>query len=100
MKRKFEAKIVWLSTEQGGRKEIPFSNKYAPIIKITKPLYDQCGFWSVFVMNKEMLSRNETLANIEYLSDAAPDDISVGTEFSLCEGNKLVASGIVIHEIR
>jgi len=99
MSRRFEAKIVWLSEAQGGRKEIPFSDKYAPIIEIANPLCDMNDSWSVFVINKKMLSDNETLANIQYLSDDAPDNISMGVEFSLYEGRKLVASGVVLREV-
>ena len=99
MNRRFEAKIVWLSEVQGGRKEIPFSDRYAPIIEITKPPCNTIDFWSAFVMNKERLSDNETLAYVEYLSDVAPDNISIGVEFSLYEGSKNVASGVVLREV-
>lgn len=101
MNRKFEAKIWWLSETLGGRKEIPFGDKYAPIIKITKPLplFESDDFWSVFVFNKEKRCENETLAYIEYLSDVAPDNLSAGVEFMLYEGKKIVASGIVLREI-
>lgn len=100
MNRRFEARIVWLSDMQGGRKEIPFSNKYAPIIRITKPPCHLVDFWSAFVINKERISTNETLANIEYLSDVAPDNLAIGVEFLLCEGNKVIASGVVLREVR
>ena len=50
-------------------------------------------------MNKEVIDKNETLSNIEYLSDVAPDNLSVGVEFLLFEGNKMVASGVVLQEI-
>lgn len=99
MNRKYEAKICWLSKTIGGRKEIPFGDKYAPIIKITKPLFESDDFWSVFVFNKEKLCENETLSNIEYLSDVAPDNLSAGVEFVLYEGKKAVANGIVLREI-
>lgn len=99
MNRKFEAKICWLSETLGGRKEIPFSDKYAPIIKITKPLFEADEFWSVFVFNKKKLCKNETLSNIEYLSDNAPDNLFEGVEFELFEGKKAVANGIVLREI-
>lgn len=99
MNRKYEAKICWLSETIGGRKEIPFGDKYAPIIKITKPLFESDDFWSVFVFNKEKLCENETLSNIEYLSDVAPDNLSAGVEFVLYEGKKAVANGIVLREI-
>ncbi len=99
MSRKFEAKIYWLSETQGGRKDIPFGDKYAPIIKLTKTRHESNDFWSVFVFNKKKISRNETLSNIEYLSGDAPDNLSVGVEFVLYEGPKMVANGIVLREI-
>lgn len=100
MNRRFEARIVWLTDSQGGRKEIPFSNKYAPIIRITNPPCNLIDFWSAFVENKARISDTETLADIEYLSDVAPDNISIGVEFLLCEGNKVVANGVVLREVR
>lgn len=99
MSRKFEAKICWLSETQGGRKDIPLGDKYAPIIKLTKTRHKSNDFWSVFVFNKKKISINETLSNIEYLSDNAPDNLSVGVEFVLYEGSKMVANGIVLREI-
>lgn len=99
MNRKFEAKICWLTEIQGGRKEIPSGDKYAPIIKIINPPFESSDFWSVFVINKKLLSKNETLSNMEYLSDMAPDNLSVGVEFMLYEGKKAVASGVVLGEI-
>ena len=71
----------------------------SPIIKITKPQFESDDFWSVFVFNKEKLCENETLSNIEYLSDVAPDNLSAGVEFVLYEGKKVVANGIVLREI-
>ena len=99
MSRKFEAKICWLSETQGGRKDIPLGDKYAPIIKLTKTQHKSNDCWSVFVFNKKKISINETLSNIEYLSDNAPDNLSVGVEFVLYEGSKMVANGIVLCEI-
>ena len=99
MNRRFETKICWLSASQGGRKDIPYGDKYAPIIKIINPLLELDDFWSVFVINKCVFNKNETLSNIEYLSDIAPDNLSVGVEFILYEGKKKVATGVVLREI-
>ena len=99
MNRKFEAEIFWLPETQGGRKVIPFGDKYAPIIKMSNPLFESNDFWSVFVFNKNEIRENKTLSDIEYLSDAAPDNLFVGVEFLLYEGGKKVASGIVLREI-
>jgi hypothetical protein len=96
MDKKLAAKIYWLSKEQGGRQELPVGDKYAPIIKITNPLIELAEFWSVFVINKNKLNENETLAEIEYLSDKAPDNLYKDVEFELFEGNKLVAKGIIL----
>lgn len=99
MSRKFEAEIWWLPETQGGRKDIPFGNKYAPIIKITKPMVKSDDFWSVFVENKKFLHENKTLCHMEYLSDVAPDNLYAGVEFMLYEGNKVVAKGVVLREM-
>ena len=96
MSKKIKAKIFWIPYEQGGRKEIPFSDKYAPIIKIINPKFEYNDFWSIFVMNKSFVSENVTIANMEYLSDSAPDNLSANTEFKLYEGNKMVATGVVL----
>ena len=92
----FEARICWLKKEHGGRAEMPTGDKYAPIIRITKPEVVSDGFWSVFVVNKVLLDENETISNIKYLSDSAPNNLFSGVEFLLYEGAKLVAKGIVL----
>lgn len=99
MGRVFEAKIRWLTEAEGGRKELPFGEKYAPIIQITKPLSISDEYWSVFVLNKTMLKGNETISTLRYLSDSAPDNLTPEVEFSLYEGPKLVAEGILLQEI-
>ena len=99
MNKKFEARIYWLSETEGGRKKIPNGDKYAPIIQITKPLFISDDYWSVFVMNKVVLNKNETLSNMEYLSDLAPNNLAKGVEFVLYEGKRLVAKGIVLREL-
>ena len=78
---------------------MPFGEKYAPIIKIVNPWNETRDYWSAFVVNKERLSENETLSEIEYLSSMAPDNIAIGVEFELREGDKLVAKGVVLEDI-
>lgn len=99
MNKRFEAKISWLLETQGGRKEIPCGDKYAPIIKITNDQFESDDYWSVFVMNKALLNKNETLSDMQYLSGLAPDNLASGTEFMLYEGKKLVAKGIILREL-
>lgn len=92
-----KAKITWLSEKQGGRKSIPNSDKYAPVVKITRPKeLIQNETWSLILTNLEHLTEFESIAEIQYLSDKAPDNLKKEVEFELFEGNKLVAKGIVI----
>jgi len=100
MHKIFSAKIQWLSKAQGGRQSLPKGDKYGPIIKITNPvLKSDNNFWSLIVINKNEISENETIAEIKYLSDQAPDNLGKNVEFELYEGNKLVANGIILDTI-
>lgn len=90
------ARICWLSKEEGGRQMLPIGNKYAPIVKIKNSMVDSDERWSLFVNNKSKISDVESLADIKYLSDEAPDNLVKGVEFELYEGPKLVATGIVL----
>jgi len=98
----FKAKIQWLKAEQGGRKTLPFGEQYAPIIRIIKPSIkpkpwlDTDGTWSLFVENKKNISDFETISEVKYLSEKAPDNLNEGVEFELYEGNKMVAKGIIL----
>lgn len=51
------------------------------------------------MVNKTIVSESESLAEIEYLSENAPDNLVRDVEFELYEGSKLVAKGVVIHQV-
>ena len=55
--------------------------------------------WSIVVVNKEFFSAQETLSEIRYLSDEAPDNLKSDLEFCLFEGRKKVAQGLILREI-
>jgi hypothetical protein len=98
----FNAKIQWLTVEQGGRKELPFGNQYAPIIRIIKPFLmpkpwlDTEGAWSLFVESKKVISDSETISEVKYLSEKAPNNLDKDVEFELYEGRRLIAKGIIL----
>ena len=96
MGNRVEAKIYWLSEEQGGRRELPNSDKYAPIIRIIDSIEYTNDIWSIFVFNKKYLNGNETISVMKYLSDDAPDNLAQDVKFELYEGKKLVAIGSVL----
>lgn len=106
MNKRFEANIFWVPEDQGGRKSLPFGDKYAPQIYVTTSLdemttcHESKEIWSIFVLNKQVVNKNETIAELEYLADTSPDNLFTGTKFELREGNRLVATGIILGEIR
>lgn len=98
-KSRFLARICWLSEEQGGRKSLPFGTKYVPILKLEE---DVLGFeenWSAYIFNKKSLSENETISEVEYFSEFAPDNLQEKVRFQLYEGKKIVANGIILNKI-
>lgn len=94
----YEATLVWVSPENGGRKgPVPMeNNKYAPLIGIKGQMtFDGCA-WSTICYNYEETSEFTTRAYLRFLNyEKAPNILSKGTVFELYEGNKKVASGIV-----
>ena len=92
---KYIAEINWLSSKDGGRiSDIPFNtNKYAPRIVIAAMREN----WSLVVNNFKRLSPLKTMAIIYYLNvSAAPDNLYVGVNFELFEGNRKVAFGTIV----
>ena len=97
MRKIFKARVFWVSREQGGRQSLPTGDIYGPKIKVISPtMIDNTSAWSLIVQNKEIISELETIAEVWYLSDKAPDNLFKGVEFELFEGKKLVAKGIIL----
>jgi hypothetical protein len=96
-RKRLNAKIIWLSSEQGGRKYLPKGDKYVPLITIDDlPLDPNKECWGLFVSNIEIISELETIAEVWYLSDKAPNNLFKNVEFNLYEGANKVASGIIL----
>lgn len=93
-----KAKISWISKERGGRESFPTNDLYGPQIKITKPLDKSIKKvnWSLIVKIIEVINEKETISEIKYLSDDAPDNLYKGVEFELYEGSRLVATGVIL----
>jgi len=99
MKKWMEARIKWLSTEEGGRKApMAVGIKYCPIIEFPNTP-SVCGSWSAEINILSQLSKLESHANVSYLSEKAPFELlQKGADFELYEGKRLVAKGIVLSE--
>ena len=94
------AKIYWIKQEDGGRRNIPFTNMYAPQITLDEEERDDAIGWSAFVINKESIIYDRTtIADIMLFSEKCPYELKVGVKFKLYEGSRLIANGEVIDEI-
>ena len=93
------AKIYWIKQEDGGRKNIPFINMYAPQIILEEEERDNVIGWSAFVINKEEKKDDRTtISDIMLFSEKCLYELKVGVKFKLYEGIRLVATGEVLEE--
>lgn len=94
-------KIYWLPISQGGKKMLPFKNKYYPI---TAPLPDKSGkliSWSlvISIYHNEQSNTNErmSLGDAYFLMEHAPNFLlKKGFTTHIYEGPKQVATIEVI----
>ena len=91
------AKIWWIKQEDGGRRNIPFTNMYAPQIILDKEERDNVIGWSAFVINKkENKEDRSTIADVILFSEKCPYELNDGVKFKLYEGKRIVATGEVL----
>ena len=108
MKKWMNAKIKWLTEDEGGRRNpIPIishshernDNRYCPIIIFPDSIING-QHWSADIYVKSYNSVYESMAKISYLSDKAPFELlQEGVSFELYEGNKKVAIGVFQSEL-
>lgn len=98
MNKKHQAYITWLTKDQGGRKNPPpIDLRFGCIIVAKdKVLNANEACWSLIIDIKEKVSEFETVAEVNYLSEKAPNELVKGYEFDLYDGKKLVAQGIIL----
>ena len=97
-KKVFVATINWIKTTKTGIIIVPANNPiYSPQISVEGEYVVDGSSWSVFCYNFEMIGSNRTKSLVKYLNqDSAPDNLKIGTSFSLHEMGKVVASGKII----
>ena len=99
------AKIKWLSAEEGGRKiPVPVvsaeqdNNRYCPLIIFPNAIMSSEG-WSADIYVQSQINKYESMIKISYLSENAPFELlQEEATFELFEGNRLVATGIICSE--
>lgn len=97
-KKVFVATIDWIKTTKIGIIIVPLNNPiYSPQISVEGEYVVNGSTWTVFCYNCEMMGLYRTKSLIKYLNqDSAPDNLKIGTSFSLHEGGKVVAFGKII----
>ena len=97
MKKAVKAQINWISQEDGGRKNIlPIGMRYCPII-IFESEQSSNTLWSAEIFNT-FIDGRLSIADLSYLvDDGAPYRLlRPGNRFSLYEGQRVVAEGVVM----
>ncbi|MBQ9707223.1 MAG: hypothetical protein IJV78_04970 [Clostridia bacterium] len=90
----FIAEIKWKKEKDGGRKTIPYGNRYIPQIVIRKKSKEK-PLHSIFLRNIEAIGKYKTIAFVKYVYDTAPNDLYENLVFDICEGSKKVATGVI-----
>lgn len=90
----FIAEIEWIKEKDGGRKTIPYSNRYMPQIVIRKKNKEE-PLHSIFLRNIEAIDKYKTIAFVKYVYDTAPNDLYENLVFDVCEGSRKIATGII-----
>ena len=95
MKRTVKANITWIPTELGGRKTVmPVGMRYCPIIVFSSEQTSE-SLWCAEMFNTYINGR-ESVADVTYLVDSAPFHLlESGRAFSLYEGQRIVAEGVI-----
>ncbi len=78
---------------------MPTNTRYCPIIVFPGEKMDGC--WSAEILTSSVNDNNGSTIDISFLFPDAPFDLlKPGAEFELYEGNKLVAHGVMVKEIK
>lgn len=95
----FVAKIYWISSNQGGRKQgIPLHNeKYCPVVAVDGKRVFSGSSYGLLCYSFEKIGDGVSLSYIRFLNTKdAPDVLYVGSKIELYEGGKKVANGEII----
>ena len=94
------AEIYWVKLEDGGRRNVPFTDTYFPQIVLDNEEMNEIA-WNAYVINKYQMKKDRmTIADIILLSEKCPYELKIDRKFKLYEGNRLVAIGKAVDKIR
>jgi len=99
MKGWAQARINWLSANEGGRRTLPAGTRYTTIVSFAPHnLNPVSAEWSLVIEANEPLNRAQSVVvKVWFLADEGPLELlQPGRRFSLFEGPKLVAHGEIL----
>lgn len=90
------ARIKWLSKDCGGKDYIPDTNiNFYTMIKHEN--YEKSFNWSMVFVNKEIITKFETITQIMFLMENAPWEIlTIDSKFTIYSGYQKLGEGIII----
>jgi hypothetical protein len=99
------ARIIWKRHDDGGRKAPPAgvgAPPYSTVVRFcdTREPWPPANAWSLVIEKIESQSTEcEWIANVHYLVNEAPhDELRARRAFELYEGNKCVATGVLLED--
>jgi hypothetical protein len=97
------ARITWKQHEDGGRTTPPAgvgTPPYSTVVRFCSEPWPPAILWTLVIEKIESQSTDyEWIAKVHYLVDEAPhDELRPLREFELYEGNKCVATGILLED--
>jgi hypothetical protein len=100
MKEQANAKIQWLSAEEGGRQAPPTGRRYVTVAEFDQQVLDASSqSWSLQVESTKPLDNAQCVfAHVSFLfPERAPNHLLMpGARFRLLEGGRIVAVGQII----
>jgi hypothetical protein len=98
MSRAVEAKLYWLSAEEGGRKSLPTGPRYSTIARFAnqqKPLSEEA--WSLVAEFRDPPDQTRSRrVLVRFLFDGPEHLLKPSETFELLEGERVVARGTFI----
>ena len=91
----FCAIVNWIKESKGGRKTIPYGNRYWPQVVVHGANNSEPNH-SIILRNINGISKHKTMAFVRYVFPGNPNELDVNISFDVYEGSRKVATGKII----
>jgi hypothetical protein len=98
MTRSALARLRWLSEKDGGRTRLPAARFVSPVrFESQRSRWPRDAFSLVMEFTSQPDAERSHVVTVHFLVEAAPHELlSAGQEFDVLEGDRLVATGLVL----